>query len=325
MSPGMHRERSISIDEQAAIWFSRRCRGPLSRAEQAQLDTWLAADPAHGRALADMQLVWADLDLLPRPVLPAAAAMTLRPQRSWRPGRALAAAVVLVCAVLAAPQNWFSAPPTQELSLSSAPGEQRQVELADGTRIDLNVDSQLHVRLYEDYREVELLAGEAFFAVAADASRPFAVMAGESSVRVIGTRFSVRRSDERLAVAVESGKVAVQPQADKAQQTLLSAGEGVDFDYRSKTLQQLRLGSEEIASWRRGQLVFSDRPLAQLLDELAHYRAAPVRLAQASLGKRRLSGSLNIAKPDDFLAALPQLLPVRVEHRGDGVVLIHPL
>ena len=108
-------------------------------------------------------------------------------------------------------------------------------------------------------------------------------------------------------------------------QALLGAGEGVDFDYRSKILQQLRLGNEEIASWRHGQLVFRDRPLVQLLDELSHYRAAPVRLAQASLGERRLSGSLNIAKPDDFLAALPQLLPVRVEHRGDGAVLIHPL
>lgn len=325
MSANMHKERPISIDEQAAIWFSRRCRGPLSSREQTQLDAWLAADPAHVRALADMQLIWADLDLLPRPVLPVAVVLTLRPKRRWLPGRALAASVVLLCAVLVAPQNWFSAQPIQELSLSSAPGEQRQIELEDGTRIDLNVDSRLQVRLYDDHREVELLAGEAFFAVAADASRPFEVMAGESSVRVIGTRFSVRRSDERLAVAVESGKVAVQPQADKAQQALLGAGEGVDFDYRSKTLQQLRLGSEEIASWRRGQLVFRDRPLAQLLDELAHYRAAPVRLAQASLGERRLSGSLNIAKPDDFLAALPQLLPVRVEHRGDGAVLIHPL
>ena len=74
-----------------------------------------------------------------------------------------------------------------------------------------------------------------------------------------------------------------------------------------------------------GRLLGDGVAAAQLLDELSHYRAAPVHLAQASLGERRLSGSLNIAKPDDFLAALPQLLPVRVEHRGDGVVLIHPL
>ena len=81
----------------SALYYQRLvARFPYGAySEQAQLDAWLAADPAHGRALADMQLIWADLDLLPRPVLPAAAVLTSRPKRRWRPGRALAAAVVL--------------------------------------------------------------------------------------------------------------------------------------------------------------------------------------------------------------------------------------
>ncbi|WAC44318.1 FecR family protein [Pseudomonas sp. SL4(2022)] len=318
----VHSLNQTVIDEQAAVWFSRCCRG-LSSDEQAQLDAWLTADISHVCALADMQRVWADFDLMPRPVLLPGAVLPMRRVRRWTPGRALAASVVLLCSVLATPQNWFGALPVQELSLSSEANEQRQVELADGTRIDLNVGSRLQVRLYPDHREAELLDGEAFFAVAPDVARPFEVIAGQSRVRVVGTRFSVRRSREHLAVAVESGRVMVQPQLGSAQQVMLGAGEGLAFDHRSKHLQQLRLGHEEIASWRRGLLVFRDRPLGLLLDELSHYRAAPVRLVNTNLAEKRISGSLNINDPDAFLAALPHLLPVRVEHQGDDGVLIH--
>lgn len=323
MSESMRKDSPISIDEQAATWFSRHSSGQLSAEQRIELDRWLAADRAHARAFADMELIWADFDRVQRPVLQPAPVVPLRPRTRWQPRRALAASVGLL-AVLATWQGWFSSSPSQEMSLLSAPGEQRQVVLEDGSRIDLNVDTRLQVRLYEDRREVELQAGEAFFAVAPDAARPFDVIAGEGSVRVLGTRFSVRRSSEHLAVAVESGKVAVRPQAGDERRAMLGAGDGVDFDYRSGTLRTMRLGPEEIASWRRGQLIFRDRPLVQLLDELSRYRKAPVGLADASLAERRVSGSLNIARPDAFLAALPQLLPVRVEHLADGTALVHP-
>lgn len=321
MSERMQKDFPVSIDEQAAAWFSRRSGGGLSADEQHKLDAWLAADPAHERAFADLDLIWADFDQLERPALHRGNVTPLRPRKRWMPP-ALAASVVLVGALLALSQGVFMAKPTQELSLFSVPGEQKQVTLDDGTRIDLNVDTRLQVRLYEDRREVELIAGEAFFAVAPDAERPFDVIAGEGRVRVVGTRFGVRRSNEHLAVAVESGKVAVQPEAGH-QQAMLGAGDGLDYDYRSGTLQQRRLGNEEIASWRQGQLIFRDRPLAQLLDELSHYRPAPVELADASLAERRVSGSVNIARPDAFLVALPQLLPVQVEYLAGGVAVVH--
>lgn len=323
MSESMRKDFPISIDEQAANWFSRHSSGQLSAAEHAELERWLAADRAHARAFADMELIWADFDKLPRPALQPAPVVVLRPRKRWQPSRALAASVALF-AVLATWQSGFWPGPNQQMSLSSAPGEQRQVVLEDGSRIDLNVDTRLQVRLYDDHREVDLLAGEAFFAVAPDAQRPFDVIAGEGRVRVLGTRFSVRRSSEHLAVAVESGKVAVQPQVSDERRSLLEAGDGVDYDYASDTLRTMRLGAEEIASWRRGQLIFRNRPLTQLLDELSRYRKAPVGLADASLAEQRVSGSVNIARPDAFLAALPQLLPVRVEHLADGTALIHP-
>ena len=324
MSNTLHNHHSASIDEQAAIWFSRLCRG-LSDDERAQLDAWLTADVAHVHALRTMQGVWAELDLLPRPLLTPVVPRPRQTRRRWMPGRAVAACLVLLGTLLIEPQQWLGAPATQVLSLRSAPNEQRQVELADGSRIDLNVDTRLQVRLQGDRREVELLAGEAFFNVTPDPARPFDVIVGPSRVRVVGTRFNVRRSTGHLSVAVESGRVVVQPQLSDPQHAELDAGEGVAFDYQRHTLQHTHWAADEIASWRRGQLIFRDRPLGQLLDELSQYHRAPIHLSDADLAKKRISGSLNIAQPDAFLAALPQLLPVRVEQQADGHVLIVPL
>ncbi|TBU93414.1 FecR family protein [Phytopseudomonas dryadis] len=310
-----------SVDEQAAYWFSRCSGNPLSAEQDALLQAWLAADPAHARAFSELQRIWAECDRIRRPATPPAE--PVRPRR-WSLFRELAACAMIVGGLLLSTSGGLWERPGYELELQTARGEQRDVELQDGSRISLNVDSRIRVRFYTDRREVRLTQGEAYFAVAPAPGRPFDVLAGEGRVRVVGTRFTVRRGAQSLGVAVESGRVALQADADDLGETLLGAGDSADYDYRTATLQRTRRGADEIASWRQGQLIFHNRPLGQLLDELSAYREAPVQLGDARLAGLQVSGSLNIEQPDDFLAALPHLLPVQVERLRDGRALIHP-
>jgi hypothetical protein len=67
------------------------------------------------------------------------------------------------------------------------------------------------VVMRHDQPTTVLERGAATFAVAPRGTRaPFVVLAGETKVRVIGTKFRVARSDERVAVEVEHGIVEVQ-------------------------------------------------------------------------------------------------------------------
>src|SRR5688572_31247789 len=52
------------IRSQAAEWLSRR-QGGFGPGEQLELDRWLAADPRHRAALAEMEFAW---DLINAPV-----------------------------------------------------------------------------------------------------------------------------------------------------------------------------------------------------------------------------------------------------------------
>src|SRR6185312_16380584 len=58
-------------------------------------------------------------------------------------------------------------------------------------------------------RDVELIEGQALFAVAHDVARPFIVSAGNAAVRAVGTQFDVYRKQTGTTVTVVEGRVAV--------------------------------------------------------------------------------------------------------------------
>lgn len=103
---------------------------------------------------------------------------------------------------------------------------------------------------------------------------------------------------------------------------MLLAGDSARLDLADQRLELGHVAPEQVASWRDGQLVFRDKPLGELVEELSRYRAAPIRLGDPRLADKRVSGTVRIARPDDFLLALPALLPVRVQPQAGGEVLI---
>ncbi len=77
--------------------------------------------------------------------------------------------------------------------------------------IDLAAQSAIVMSSEAGSPSVLLERGVATFAVAPRANRkPFVVRAGDTVVRVVGTKFTVARSDEQITVTVEHGLVDVQ-------------------------------------------------------------------------------------------------------------------
>ena len=88
-------EASDAIDAQAASWFARN-RSDAGRADRKAFAAWQAV-PAHARAYAEFEQLWADLAQLQQRSKPVA--LPPRKPAFWRP--ALAAAAAVLCAVLA--------------------------------------------------------------------------------------------------------------------------------------------------------------------------------------------------------------------------------
>lgn len=317
----------IDIDEQAADWFARRCGERFTESDEVQFQHWLKADTAHAQAFSDLELLWDDMNLIesPHAAVPSSRRAAVVPLQQHWPHKllAMAASVLLLVGLLS---FVLLVERTQlELAAQADPGQLHELALADGSHVTLNMGSRVEVRYFEDSREVTLLEGEAFFSVATDARRPFLIQAGAGRVRVVGTRFNVRLSEDVLNVAVEQGKVLVDAGAASMPPVLLSTGEVVQADYLHGQQQISRVAPDGVASWRNGQLIFHERSLAQLLQELSRYLGKPVELTDANLAERKLSGSLDIYQPQDFLTSLPLLLPVRVDTAEDGSVSVNAL
>ncbi|PRA28445.1 FecR family protein [Pseudomonas poae] len=306
---------SDTVDAQAASWFARNRNEP-DRAERKAFADW-HAEPAHARAYAEFEQLWADLaqlQQLNKPVpLPKRKPSIIRP--------ALAVAAAILCATLT---TQIGAPRTLYHSQVAAHAKgMRTLNLPDGSTLYVNANTRLRLDFSAHQRIVHLDKGQLYIEVAADKERPLYVQAGEANVRVVGTGFDVRRSQQQLVVSVAHGQVAFEPDA-KTPVALLGAQQRATYTYAKGTLQQQTLTAEEVADWRSGHLSFRNRELASLIDELSLYRPqAPLQVNHA-VAQLKVSGSLDVNDPDALLNALPALLPVKTVASADGIVRIEP-
>ncbi|WDH36730.1 FecR family protein [Pseudomonas chlororaphis] len=309
-----HEHPIDSIDAQAAGWFTRN-RDDRRQATRDAFKTW-SREPAHARAYAEFERLWADLaelEPLNRPT-----PLPLRKKPRWRP--ALAVAAALVCALLAIE---LGAPPTihsQRIAAQST--GMRSFNLPDGSTLYVNANTRLRIDFTAQQRNLYLDQGQLYLEAAADKERPLWVHAGNARVRVVGTGFDVRRGEKQLVVSVAHGQVAFIPDAQKPDSLLLGARQRGIYDYASGTLREQAVNVAEVADWRGGHLAFRNRDLASLVDELNLYRRQPVLLADGALGNFKVSGNLDVQDPDALIKALPALIPVKTVALADGRVRI---
>jgi len=203
----------------------------------------------------------------------------------------------------------------------SAVGERRVLDLADGSKVQMDSGTRLDVSWHLRSRRVELHAGQALFEVSKALVRPFRVAAGSARIEVLGTRFNVLRSEDNVDIALLRGSVAVQSALDPAQQLRLSPGQQVRV--RQGQLQPLAQANVDgVLAWQEQRLVFARTPLAEALAQIQRYHTGAIRQEDQSLAQLPISGTFNTAKVDDLLDLLPRILPLTLRREADGSVHI---
>lgn len=197
-------------------------------------------------------------------------------------------------------------------------GEQRLVQLADGSSVRIDTDSRLRVRFSGDERRIELIRGQALFDVAPDAARPFVVAADGARVVAVGTVFDVRRDAAGLRVTLVEGVVDVAGPAGQSRR--MSAGRQARIDAAGVSTREVDARSE--TSWTEGRIVFVDAPLDQAVAEVNRYLTRPVRLASGGEAAVRVNGSFRIGDRDAFVAAASGALGLRATPEADGAVTL---
>lgn len=315
---------------EAARWFARMRAGDCSLAERRGCRQWRESDPANDAAYAQIELLYgcsAEFggDPARRAASQALRASSARRARRSRIGRWMLGTSAAAVLVLAAGTGWRNWDPVQwEQTYATQVGHQRSVILADGSRLLLDTDSSVQVRYSRKRRQVVLERGQSQFTVATEPGRPFVVQAEQVAVRAVGTQFQVRRDPTGVQVKLLEGVVEVGMPAERpggAQRLArLAPGEQLSFDLHGQWAKR-PLDQEIAAGWPRGELVFRETPLAQLVDEMNRYTQVKIRLADDALGDIRLSGVFYGSDQQTLVQALREVWALRVDRQGSELVV----
>ena len=323
-----------AAQRQAARWFARQRARVTSRTDQAAFRAWLEATPENGEAYRQLSELWDFAEKVraePGMLAARERALARYPASQSRPRIlrvafwAAAAAVVAGAAAALVMLVQRSAPIQM---FRTGVGQTANIGLVDGSRLTLDTDTVVRVRLTARNRTIYLDRGRAYFKVAKDQSRPFVVNADGHSVRATGTAFEVSADPQRFEVMLVEGHVRVSTQSTETSQ---NGGKGVYTDLdpgtrlsvsgsRTWTLSKVDSGRE--LAWTEGELRFDNKPLGEIVVEMNRYSRRKIVIDDPAIANRSLYGAFMAGDVDQFVHALTDYKIAKVRSENEDVVVL---
>lgn len=319
--------RDGSLDE-AAQWFARLLDAKCPPEERVAFERWRNANPDHAAAYRELETIWKRSEAAVKdPAIAAAARRALRsdpaPTRRWFVP-ALTAGMAILVAVIALPR-WLATPADPVgTAYTTTAGQQRTVQLADGSSVLLDTDTELLIRYTSRTRRVDLLHGQAQFSVHGNHAWPFVVHAGNGTVTAVGTEFQVRVDGSATDVALLKGKLAIAAQAPDGalQSASLIGGQSLSFDQAGHITPVHAIDLQQAQGWTQGKLFVHDWRLPQLLAEMNRYNVAKIGIDDPSLQDIRISGVFRTDDQQTFLLMLQQGWAIRAKRVSDRQIVL---
>lgn len=221
-----------------------------------------------------------------------------RPGWSLKPVMLTALASIAVVALVWNPfQTFWSGP--EMISVHAPLGQTVSVDLQDGSRVVLDAGSELrHPLEFTGGSRLVILKGQAYFRVQHDESRPFRVIAGTTTVEVLGTAFEVTSWDRASAtVTVEEGRVRFgRSDALDEKTVVLTADQMSQLNADGYPSTPARVDASRRLAWLRHEVYFDDVPLADVLDRLHRWYDVRITVSESALLKEHVT--VHLVKPD---------------------------
>lgn len=338
-----------AIKKEACAWLAKLdADQPPSKEDIKALHEWMKRSPAHEEEIRQLAELWGETSILTELAVPLAKPKRIsdkdccnrvfsRLSLMGAVAAVLVFGVALVFNMLAKIENTRP----DIYVYSTEVGEQKLTTLADGSTIMLNTNSRVEVDFNDHERKVHLLRGEAHFDVAENKQKPFVVYADKGLIRAVGTAFSVYLRNKDIEVTVTEGKVelasiAAVPESDAegkaensghsevvAELAVLDAGQHATFNQEIKSINFIK--EEELArklSWQEGMLVFSGKPLEQVVKEISRYTTLTIEILEPEVRNLKIGGHLKIGETEAMFEALEDSFGVKVSRVRDDLVRI---
>lgn len=299
----------------------------ITPANKELLKKWRAADPANEKTYQEFLNVQVNLDKLVE-------RLDIDAQRSWESldkkienspaleelplfkrekqnhyWLKIAASLLILCSI-----GYYFVQKNQNVVIST---DQQtgvtNIVLPDGTAVKLNAATTIsyNKRSFKSDRKLELLKGEAFVQVAEDKRVQFRVTLGELEAKDIGTSFNISKSEHKIAVIVEEGKVALRHH-NSSKEVLLTPGKMGLYNLTTKELIATDNPDRNYKAWIDKNFVFTAVPISEVASQLEKAYSSRIDIKGDQLKKRKLTASLKYQTLDSALAVISASLQCKV-------------
>lgn len=331
MNNGDDRTDLQTIVVTARDWLDKVCAHDATAEDETAMMRWRALSPEHAAALEDAMRLRRRM-LAARDALSTSPAMqgllTVPPQgdrtnagpkmtRRAFLGSAVAASAAGMIAVKSPLGLWPSLA-EMRADYRTTTGERRKVAVAPGLDIELNTRTAVARREDAAVYRLSLVAGE----VAVDVrglSRPVVIETDFGNATASDGHFGVQLKPEGSCVTCFAGQVDVV--TPRAQRVTLTRGQRITIGGKQFS-GVVNINPDTAGAWRRGELIFADRPLSEVVEELNRYRPGRIVLANSDLRNITVNAVFRVDSMDRAVSQIRTVSQASVTTLPGGIVLL---
>lgn len=193
-------------------------------------------------------------------------------------------------------------------------GEMASVNLPDGSTVELNSGSSISYQrfFWGDERRVTL-NGEAFFSVESHADKPFRIASNGVITEVVGTKFNIRSWENELnretELSVTEGEVSFYALSEKDPVRVRSGQKSRWNPDLSTPTSPDSVSTDDVTAWRNNRLVFQNRALITILNDLERRFDVRINLEATELAGETLTAYYS--NPRDISVILDDISMVK--------------
>jgi transmembrane sensor len=186
-------------------------------------------------------------------------------------------------------------------------GIKSQFVLPDGTRVYLNSESKLvFPEQFSDTARTVQLTGEAFFEVAQDTLKPFAVQSKNIVITALGTSFNVRAfpDDEDVNVVLVTGRILVKSENRLGNNYMLNPGEMIVLGLQHDHVYVSNFNILSEIGWKDGILMFENAGFDEFVQKIERWYGVKVKVSGKPEKKWNIDGHFNNESLEEILTGV---------------------
>jgi transmembrane sensor len=298
------------VIKQAAVWLSKIHQGPLSSAEEAELEKWRQQSELHETTWKKAASISGKFQAIPNDI---GMSVLGRPESIDRREFMKPLAVLMIALPVGAVSYRYLPWQSWTADYTTAIGETRSFQMAGGSDITLNTNTSLDIDYTVQERVIKLHSGEIYIETARDIqNRPFYVFTRHGRLQALGTKFIVRVDHDASYIGVTEGAVEIMPAGNEQVPLVIQAGQETTFT-KSFTRAASAMNPNAV-SWVDGVLYADDMPLKDFIELLGRYRRGVLNCDKTAEDVR-ISGAFLLQDTDKILETIQSTRPLKIEWR----------